>query len=200
MVDRIPDDDLRVGNPERERAITLLNDAFSSGYLEISEFEERSGVVYSAKTRGELRAVLSQLPNAGLLFNDPPVAANVPAAAPAPAATPTLQLDAEWDSVRRKGVWQVPFSILATGSMGTVDLDFTNATFPGPSITVQLQVSTSTVKLRVGPDQEIRYTGLHLSGWSKLKDKAGAPTRQGGPVIELTGSASAMTGVTIKRS
>lgn len=199
MVDRLPDDDLRVGNPERERTVTLLNDAFSAGYLEIAEFEERSGLVYAAKTRADLRAVLENLPNAGRLFNEPTHAVPATPGVAVP-TTPPLHLEAEWDTVRRKGTWDVPPSTLVTGSMGTVDLDFTHASFPGPSTTLQFQVSITTVKLRIGPDHEIRYGDLQLSGWSKVKDKAGAPTRPGGPVIELTGSASGMTGIVIKRS
>lgn len=194
MVDRHSDDDLRVGNPERERAITLLNDSFSSGYLEIAEFEDRSGLVYAAKTRRELRKVLEDLPSATMLFPAPAVAASA-----GPAYEP-LHLDADWSEVRRKGVWEVPPSIVATASVGTVDLDFTAARFTGPSTSVQLQVSVSTVKVRVGPDHEVRYTDLHLSGWSKVKDKAGAPTRPGGAVIELIGAASGMSSVNIRRT
>ncbi len=196
MVDRHSDDDLRVGNPERERAITLLNDSFSSGYLEIAEFEDRSGLVYAAKTRRELRKVLEDLPSATMLFPPAPAVA----ASAGPAYEP-LHLDADWSEVRRKGVWEVPPSIVATASVGTVDLDFTAARFTGPSTSVQLQVSVSTVKVRVGPDHEVRYTDLHLSGWSKVKDKAGAPTRPGGgAVIELIGSASGMSSVNIRRT
>ncbi len=194
MVDRLSDDDLRVGNPERERAIALLNDAFAAGYLEIVEFEDRSGLVYTAKTRRELRTVLEDLPSAAKLFPGPP------AAAPAGPAAEPLHLDADWSEVRRKGVWEVPSSILATASVGTVDLDFTAARFTGPSTSVQLQVSASTVKLKLGPEHEVRHRDLHLSGWSKVKDKAGAPTRPGGAVIELIGSASGMTSVIIRRT
>ena len=194
MVDRLSDDDLRVGNPERERAIALLNDAFAAGYLEIVEFEDRSGLVYTAKTRRELRTVLEDLPSAAKLFPEPP------AAAPAGPAAEPLHLDADWSEVRRKGVWEVPSSILATASVGTVDLDFTAARFTGPSTSVQLQVSASTVKLKLGPEHEVRHRDLHLSGWSKVKDKAGAPPRPGGAVIELIGSASGMTSVIIRRT
>lgn len=93
MVDRLSDDDLRVGNPERERAIALLNDAFAAGYLEIVEFEDRSGLVYTAKTRRELRTVLEDLPSAAKLFPGPPAAAPT-----GPAAEP-LHLDADWSEV-----------------------------------------------------------------------------------------------------
>lgn len=193
------DDEVRVGTPERERAISLLNDAFSGGYLEIVEFEDRSQAVYSAKTRGDLRVVLEHLPVAGHLFPDErPVVAVVKSDNAVVASGPVV-FDAEWETVRRKGVWSVPPSILITGSMGTVDLDFTNATFPGPLINLELQVSASTVKLRVGPDQEIRYAELDKSGWSGIKDKSGPPARAGGIVINVSGSISAMSGMKIRR-
>ncbi len=54
----LPDDAVRVGNSERERAIAHLNDAFAQGYLDVVEFEQRSERVYSSRTRGDLRGVL----------------------------------------------------------------------------------------------------------------------------------------------
>lgn len=200
--DPLPDDSVRVGHPERERAIGLLNDAFSSGYLEIAEFEERSGVVFGCKTRGELRAAVADLPTAHSLFPDTPLTSDVVSATSGAVAQPVMPVEfgADWETFRRKGVWQVPPRMLITGSMSTVDLDFTNASFTGGMAEVQLQVSVSTVKLRVGPDQEIRYETLSKTGWSSLKDKAGAPSRPGGQVINLIGSVSGMSGVTIKRS
>lgn len=55
MADTFGDEDVRVGHSERERATSLLSDAFSSGYLEIVEFEERAGAVTASRTRGDLR-------------------------------------------------------------------------------------------------------------------------------------------------
>lgn len=202
MTDGWPDDDLRVGHPERERAIAMLNDAFSSGYLDVAEFEERSGVIYAARTRGDLRQSLHDLPIAGQLFPDAALAQPTvtPVNHPDQVSTAPVEYDANWETVRRKGVWQVPPNMLITGSMGTVDFDFTNATFPVPLVTMQLQVSATTVKVRVGPNQEVRYDGLKKSGWSTVKDKAGSPERPGGEIVVLAGSVSAMCGVTIRRS
>lgn len=191
------DDDIRVGNPERERAISLLNDAFTSGYLDISEFDERSARIFAARTRGDLRSCLTDLPLAGQLFGD-----HGSSTALAPTAVPEQQaatFDADWETVRRRGAWQVPPRIIVTGSMGTVDFDFRKALMPGPLVDIELQVSTTTVKIRLAPDQEIRVDGIEKSGWSSIKDKAGPPLRVGGPVIVVRGSVSAWSGVTIKR-
>lgn len=196
MSAELPDDDIRVGTPERERAISLLNDAFSGGYLEVSEFEERSGQVFASRTRGELRRTLDSLPIAGHLFPE----ATPPAAPGTEVAGTPLTLDADWDTVRRKGSWVVPPVIVATAEMGTVDLDFTQAQFTGPAVQLDLQTTVTTVKLKLGPDQTIRYDTLGTSGWSKVKDKAGPPRRPGGPTITLTGNIGGASGLTIKRA
>lgn len=197
MAEPLPDDELRVGNPERERAIALLNDAFAAGYLDIAEFEERSALAYAARTRGELRAVLAQLPSAGQLFPDavPRTTAVVPVAhVVAPA-----EISADWDTVRRKGRWQVPPRLLLTGSWGTVDLNFVNAEFDSGGADIEVQMSVSTIKLMLGADHTIEYSGVETIGWSSVKDKAGPPKRPGGPSIRLFGSISGMSGIVIRR-
>lgn len=73
------DDAVRIGTAERERAQAQLGTHFSAGRLDVGEFEERSGLVAAARTRGELAPVFADLPA------DPAV----PAAAPAPAVRPT---------------------------------------------------------------------------------------------------------------
>lgn len=197
MSSGIPDHEIRVGTPERERAIALLNESFSAGYLQLDEFEERSGDVYVARTRGELRETLRDLPSYDRLF---PVAGAVSPldAAPAPAGKP-LKLKADWDTTRRKGTWKVPAQIVATAEAGTLDLDFTLARFQSEVVELGLQTSVSTVKIRLSADQQVNYDDLALGTWSKVKDKAGPPRRAGGPLIVLTGHLSGMSSVIIKR-
>lgn len=197
MSSGIPDDEIRVGTPERERAIALLNESFSAGYLQLDEFEERSGSVYVARTRGELRETLHDLPSYDRLFPTAVVSPLDPGAAP---TGKPLKLKADWDTTRRKGTWKVPAQIVATAELGTVDLDFTLARFLSDVVELGVQASVSTIKLRLGADQQVTYDDLAVGGWSKVKDKAGAPRRPGGPTIVLTGHLSGMSSVIIKRS
>lgn len=192
-----PDDDdqLRVGNPERERAIALLNDALGDGYLDLTEFEERASVVYAARTRGELREVLAQLPGSERLL--PTHAAVTDPSLASPAAA--LELDAGWTTVTRKGSWQVPVRMLITGSMGTVDLDFSRAQFTGSEVEVDLQVSASTVKVKLAADQSFVADDVVCGSWSGIKDKAGPPTISTGPLVRLRGSLSGWSSAVVKR-
>ncbi len=188
-------DDLRVGTPERERAIELLNGSFANGYLEIDEFEERSTEVLSARTRGELRASLRQLPAQPQLFPDEVTAAPVAARA----GGKPLTLNADWDTKRRKGKWKVPAEIVVTSQGGTIDLDFVLAEFTAPVVELAVQATVATIKIKLGRDQGIAYDDLATTGWSTVKDKAGEPVRVGGPVIVLTGHVGAASSVIIKR-
>ena len=55
--------DLRVSEDSRERAAGHLRGAFRKGRIDDQELEERVGRVWGAKTRGELAAVLADLPD-----------------------------------------------------------------------------------------------------------------------------------------
>lgn len=54
--------DIRVSNEEREEAVSKLGVHLTSGRLELAEYEERCGRAATARTRGELEALFSDLP------------------------------------------------------------------------------------------------------------------------------------------
>lgn len=58
--------DVRVGTAEREQALSALSRHFSDGRLTLPEFDERSAVVASANTRGQLDSVFIDLPSPSL--------------------------------------------------------------------------------------------------------------------------------------
>ncbi len=53
----------RIGDAERERAVTRLGDHVGAGRLDLAEFEGRSAAVYAARTRADLDAVFVDLPD-----------------------------------------------------------------------------------------------------------------------------------------
>ncbi|WP_158844351.1 DUF1707 SHOCT-like domain-containing protein [Saccharothrix deserti] len=54
--------DIRIGDAEREQALELLGTHLGEGRLTVDEFGERSARVATAKTRGDLYALFSDLP------------------------------------------------------------------------------------------------------------------------------------------
>jgi hypothetical protein len=188
-----PDSDaFRVGDRDREQAVAVLQDAVGGGYIDLGEFEERSQTVFAAKTRGELRAVLMDLPTAAALF--PPARAVLADGLIGDADT----ISVDWTTVRRRGRWEVPAHLTITGSMGVADLDLGQAVIPVTGCIIEVRASWSTIKLRLGDAIVARSDGFAGGSMSTLKDKSGPPTVSGGPVVEIRGNAG-WTTVVLRR-
>jgi hypothetical protein len=54
--------EIRIGDTERESALTALGDHMSTGRLDIDEYGDRTARVAAAKTRGDLLALFGDLP------------------------------------------------------------------------------------------------------------------------------------------
>ncbi|PSL54552.1 uncharacterized protein DUF1707 [Saccharothrix carnea] len=68
--------EIRIGDAEREHALGLLGTHLGEGRLSVDEYGDRSARVATAKTRGDLYALFSDLPAPRPTF--PPVAPSVP--------------------------------------------------------------------------------------------------------------------------
>lgn len=80
---RVTDSDaLRIGTAEREAAVRFLGEHMSEGRLSLEEYEERAAASLEARTRGELKALFTDLPSPYPFFMAPPPA-------PYPATPPT---------------------------------------------------------------------------------------------------------------
>ncbi|MFI0371198.1 DUF1707 domain-containing protein [Actinomadura sp. 1N219] len=55
-------DEIRIGDAERDAVMLALHDHFAAGRLDTAELDERLDAVLSAKTRGDLRAHVRDLP------------------------------------------------------------------------------------------------------------------------------------------
>ncbi|TQF66022.1 DUF1707 domain-containing protein [Rhodococcus spelaei] len=79
--------EIRIGTAEREQALEQLGKHFSDGRLTVAEFDERSGAITAATTRGELVQV----------FADLPAEPGTPATAPAKATSAPAERDSPPD-------------------------------------------------------------------------------------------------------
>jgi len=55
--------ELRVSDPEREQVATQLREHGAKGRLDVEELEERLEAAYAARTRGDLAALVADLPH-----------------------------------------------------------------------------------------------------------------------------------------
>ena len=62
MTERITPDQLRLSDAERDQAARLLGEHYVAGRLTLEEHGERTSAVYTARTRGELPPLFTDLP------------------------------------------------------------------------------------------------------------------------------------------
>lgn len=60
---RVPDEYLRIGDSERERAAAALGEHYAAGRLQRSELEERLDAAYAARTLADLERLFVDLPD-----------------------------------------------------------------------------------------------------------------------------------------
>lgn len=90
------EDALRVGHEERERAVSMLQDAYSEGRIDKAELDQRIESALAARTRSDLAAALRGLPLAG----GAGIGVGVGMPQPRPTVTGTVaSLDRSWGMV-----------------------------------------------------------------------------------------------------
>ncbi|HEY1488176.1 MAG TPA: DUF1707 domain-containing protein [Micromonosporaceae bacterium] len=150
--DRPQQDLVRASDAEREAILSILHDALSQGRITSEEYSERTAVVISARTVGELRPVISDLP-VGFQADGPgrPVAGG-----------DVVEWKGSFSSLKRNGVWQVPAKIVLRRRMGSVELDFTQAQFSSPVVEIEIDVVGGSIEMRVPADASVAMDAVDV--------------------------------------
>jgi hypothetical protein len=161
----------RAGDADRDAVAAMLRVAAGEGRIDLSELEERLGLVNAAKTYGELDLLVADLPQ-------PPPSLTLSGTDPEP---DTLILRTTTANIRQVGHWVVPKLITAESTTGWITIDFTQAYCRHPEVTVEVVTKTGWIQLilpegwaaRVGPLKT--YSG-HISNKAMDTPDPGAPT------------------------
>src|SRR5215211_4842031 len=94
--------DYRAGDADRNRTTDLLKEAHAAGYLTLEETDERLGAALTARTRGELDRLVTDLPPEWRASQE----RGPRPAGPPPHQRPTFPAEA---------IWLVPLVIIITG-------------------------------------------------------------------------------------
>jgi hypothetical protein len=170
--------ELRVSDAEREHVIGVLQKAIGQGLITLDEFTARTDTALAAKTRGELNAVLVDLP--GVVHQEPG----------RPRHQHSAELRNTMSAMKRTGRWVVPHELVVRNRMGSMDLDFTDAVIDQPEVHIELDVSGGAVKLLLPENATITTDDVELTA-SSVKDKVGAGDRIGRPHFVVSGSMKA---------
>jgi Domain of unknown function (DUF1707)/Cell wall-active antibiotics response 4TMS YvqF len=188
-----PEANLRVSDAERDVTLKVLNEHAAVGRLTLDELEERAGKAIAAKTRGELAALTTDLPQEG--------AGGVPAvqrpAAVAGERKPVRWMVAIMGGGHRRGRFRAVGSINAIGIMGGDEIDLREAEMEGGELTLNIFSLMGGANVYVPDSIEVELGGFSLMGGNEVKGSERLP-RSGAPVVHIRGFAL-MGGATIYR-
>ena len=142
---------------EREAIVARLGDAAGEGRLVLDEFSERVGQAYTARTRGELQALIHDLP----------------APAGSTPITPERTSHTDWHisllgGLKRAGHWRMSREITSVSVIGGMRLDLREAQFAAPEITLTKISLVGGVRLIVPPGVRIEVTNVSLIGGRRI--------------------------------
>ncbi|MER7210705.1 DUF1707 domain-containing protein [Streptosporangium sp. NPDC000239] len=163
----------RVSHTEREAVVERLSKAAADGRLDLAELDGRLERALTARTYADLAPLTADLPP------------DVPSAPRKP-----LVLQGGLGGVTRAGHWQVPAKVVASGGMGGVKLDFTQAGCDLPEVELEVHGQAGGVTVIV-PDGWAVETVEVNPGLGGLKDKVTSPRLPGAPLIRMSGTGGA---------
>ncbi|HEU4793347.1 MAG TPA: DUF1707 domain-containing protein, partial [Nitrolancea sp.] len=107
------DDELLVGDTERERAVAVLQQACEAGRLTLGEYSSRLDSALAARTRGQLVGLVRDIPASSLAVRAP--------------STTAPKITAILGSNSRTGRWRVAGETEAVSILGECKLDLRDA-------------------------------------------------------------------------
>jgi hypothetical protein len=138
-------DQLRASHEDRDQVVELLRVAAGDGRLTAEELDERLEVALTARTYGELAALVKDLPARGMAPGAP-----MPAAAP-PEPKELVRIECGGSVIKREGHWVVPRRMEVKVASGQVTLDFTEALITQPTLLIDADVRSGGLTLITKP-------------------------------------------------
>src|SRR5271163_503748 len=180
----------RVADADRDRTVTLLREHVVEGRLTLDEFSERVGLALQAKTRGDLLAVMADLPEARQAAQRLPDPST---------ASPKKQRRwhvAVMSGHSTKGRWRISGKTNAVAVMGGCDMDLRRAEIEGPEVEITAFAFWGGIDITVPEGFDVELRGFSLMGGRDLKLRD-VPIIPGSPRIVVKGFA-VMGGIDVK--
>ena len=172
---------LRVSDAEREHVVGLLQKAIGQGLLSLDEFTARTDTALAARTRGELNAVLIDLP--GMVHSE------LSESSQRRQQQQQVELRATMSALKRSGRWVVPRSLVVRNRMGSTELDLTEAQIDHAEVHIELDVTGGSVDLLLPDGSSVSTDDVEVNMGS-VKDKVGS-SRIGRPHFVVGGTVRA---------
>jgi hypothetical protein len=142
----------RAGDADRDRVVMLLRDHCAEGQLSLDEFSERTGAALAARTKGELDAMLADLPDATR-----PVAEES-------RRRPRRWIVAVMSDSESKGRWRLAGHTAVVAVMGRCHIDLNRAEIEGPETVITALGIMGEIDIVAPEGIEVEVTGLSIMG------------------------------------
>jgi Domain of unknown function (DUF1707)/Cell wall-active antibiotics response 4TMS YvqF len=182
------EDSLRVSDAERDATLQVLSEHAAVGRLTLDELEDRAGQALTAKTRGELATLTSDLPQEAGQAQ--------PAAGPA-GRKPVRWLVAVMGGSQRRGRFRAVGTINSLSIMGGDEIDLREAEIEGGELTLNLYALMGGATIYVPDSVEVEVGGFSLMGGNTEVGRQYS-ARPGAPLIRIQ-TYNVMGGATIYR-
>ena len=180
----------RVADADRDRAVTQLREHVVEGSLTLDEFSERVGLALEARTRGDLDAVMADLPQSR------PTDQPLPTPTTAPAQKKRRWHVAVMSGHSTKGRWRISGKTNAVAVMGGCDMDLRRAEIDGPEVEITAVAFWGGINIIVPEGFDVELRGFSFMGGRDLRLRD-VPIVRGSPRIVVRGFAI-MGGIDVK--
>jgi hypothetical protein len=166
---------VRASDAERQAVADRLNTAVGEGRLTLSEFTDRVGGAYAARTQGELEA----------LVRDLPAAARTTAVTPAPAAGPVVApLEIMVGAIKKRGRWRIGASTALGVAVGPMKLDLRDADLAAHEVTLSARTVVGAIKVWVPRGVRVEVEGRTAVGTRTIAE-SNLPPEMDVPTLRL---------------
>jgi class 3 adenylate cyclase len=179
----------RVADADRDRTVTILREHVAAGRLTLDEFSQRMGAALEAKTRGDLEAVMADLP-----VSDTPTTTAV-------TQEGTQRKASRWHIAvmsghSTRGRWRIGGKTNAVAVMGGCDMDLRRAEIEGSEVEITAFAFWGGIDIVVPEGFDVELRGFSFMGGRSLRLRD-VPIVPGSPKIVVRGFA-VMGGIEVK--
>jgi hypothetical protein len=150
----------------REEVIDQLILNYSHGELSADAFERRLDKAYSIDDQNQLQTLVADLPlQSDPRYHSEKQARMQPKFTASSDSTQHLQITSILSSDHRSGEWIVPKEIYLTNYLGSVELDFRNAIFTHPEVTIYVKCILGSDEIIVPENIDVITNTTNIMGY-----------------------------------
>lgn len=174
----------RASDAEREAIVARLNVASGEGRLTLDEYSQRLERVYQAQVRGELDALVADLPQESAEAGTARYpSGTAPVKSPGGTAERTHWHVTPIGGMSRRGRWRVARRTVLITLIGGMSLDLSEAELSAEEVTLTKWSLVGGVDIKVPPGIRVEASGFTLLGGTHIASDG--PTSPGAPTVRI---------------